>query len=97
MRWGKMRNKTLVISGLLIIGLIGIVSAHGGYGMMDGYFHSDYGYNHEIEEIFETGTYSDLEALREEYNMPMMPWIDSEEEFESEKIRNEGREGWGCH
>ena len=35
----------------------------------------------EMDEILESGSYEQLEQLRDEYNMPIMHWVESEEEF----------------
>ena len=39
----------------------------------------------EVSEVFLNGTYSDLVNLREKYNMPVMRWVDSEEDFKLAK------------
>lgn len=61
-----------------------------------------YGMHDEVEEIIETGTYEDLEELREEYDMPIIHWIDSEEDFVEAQEWHEDMGGRsmkrnGCH
>ena len=56
-----------------------------------------------MTKVFDTGSFKDLEALRDKYQMPMMPWIDSEEDFKAAKqyfnVENEYQGKWrgrGC-
>ena len=88
----KMNDKIILgLFALLIVGIFGagLVSAHfsGSYGGYSAEMHS------EIDQVFETGTFNDLEALREEYQMPFMFWIDSEEDFELAQQQHEKYEG----
>lgn len=39
----------------------------------------------EVSNVFVNGTYTDLVNLREKYNMPIMRWVDSEEDFKLAK------------
>ena len=59
------------------------------------------GMHEEVQNVLETGTYEDLVALREEYNMPMMHWVQNEEDFELAKQNYQengfaGKTGCGC-
>jgi hypothetical protein len=67
----------------LILGLV-LVSVFASAQMM-GYGRPSYGrlnmYEY-MEKVMESGTYDDMLALREEYNMPMMYWVDSPEDFQ---------------
>ncbi len=113
----KQTNIIIAILAVLVISTIGLVYAHGsgsGYGMMGGFGmmgnsgsgygmmgSSNYDIHEEMEEVMESGSYQDLVELREEYNMPMMYWVDSEEEFLQaqqihEEFEEEGYRG-GCH
>ena len=65
-----------------------------------------YGSMHDvIDEIIEYGSYEDLESLREEYGMPIMHWIEDEEDFElAQKLRERAARRhrntmgfFGCH
>ena len=40
-----------------------------------------YQMHNDMTNLFTNGTYEDLEDLRDKYNMPMMYWIDNEEDF----------------
>jgi len=61
------------------------------------------GMHDKVEEVLESGTFEDLEELREEYDMPIMHWIDDEEDFEIAKEYHEESEQTprrrfgGCH
>ena len=39
----------------------------------------------EVSEVFVNGTYIDLVNLREKYNMPVMRWVDGDEDFKLAK------------
>jgi len=57
-------------------------------------------YHEQMEQIVETGSYADLEALREETGRPMAPWVQSQEDFDVWKARHEQMEaeyGEGPH
>lgn len=77
-----------------------------GYGMMGsgmmGYEMMDFDEMETVWKVFESGTYEDLESLREEYNMPIMYWVQSEEDFQDFKeeylySENGTRVGLGCY
>jgi hypothetical protein len=78
---------------LLIVG----VYAHGG-NWFDGISMHD-----EVEEVLESGTFKDLEKLREEYGMPILHWIYDAEDFEiaqqfhEESESSPNRRFGGCH
>ena len=76
--------------GFLALAIVsaGLVYAHGGIGSYDFDMHD------EVEDVLESGSYSDLEELREEYNLPMMHWIESEKDFEQAKSEPRGCHGW---
>lgn len=91
----------------IIVGLISIVAfvyAHGSYYGNRQYIREGHNYMHdEIDEIFNTGNFEELENLREEYNMPFLHWVDDQEDFERVKELYEGHEEssyrklGGCH
>jgi len=100
--------KKLIIGVLAAMFLLTIaVYAHMGndeylgnnYGMIDDYM----GMHDEVEKVLETGTFADLENLREEYNMPVMYWIDNANDFELAKEDHEiyeqtpNKRFGGCH
>ncbi|MBS3172430.1 hypothetical protein J4438_02535 [Candidatus Woesearchaeota archaeon] len=39
----------------------------------------------EVQTVLESGSFEDLVNLREEYNRPIMHWVQSEEDFELAK------------
>ena len=89
-----MKEKDILIGilAVLIISVVGIVYAFnegyesfasdmmGGNQMMDEGAYFDM--HQDMEKVLESGTYDDLVQLREEYNMPMMYWVNSQEDFE---------------
>lgn len=78
--------------------------AQGGWTHFGGMNHWNM-HHGEIEELLETGTYEDFQEYRSSTGVPMMWWIDSEEEFvemqerheEMERVRESGGRGFGCH
>lgn len=56
----------------------------------------------EIDLFVESGDLNDLEKLRNKYNIPIMHWVESEEDLELAKqmyerfVDKEGYQG-GCH
>ncbi len=100
-------KKGLLITGaalaLLIVAAVGAF-AYGGRGMMAGDV-SPAGvergaYHDQMEEILESGSYADLEALRAETGMPMMPWVTDDATFQQAQERHEEMEtayGEGPH
>ncbi len=109
-----MENKNILgLLTLIVIGLVGvgIVNAHSdsnennndydGYGMMGNFdFMNDM--HEDMEEILESGNYSELETLREKYNLPMAYWIQNQEDLDQiQDIHNENEGnyqgfGGGC-
>ncbi len=52
-------------------------------------------HHNEMQAVFETGTYDDLDDLRETYDRPFMRWVDSPEDFELAKERHASMDGTG--
>ena len=66
------------------------------------YGHSEDGFgwymedmHEEMEQVLESGAFEDLQQLREEYNMPIMHWVDDEQEFEQASQLHEENGFWG--
>ena len=104
----KQTNIIIAVLAVLVISTVGLVYAHGGgyksnsFGMMGGYgMMGSSGYDdmhEEMEEMMESGSYQDLIELREEYNMLMMYWIDSEEDFlKAQQMHEEFEDKGSCH
>lgn len=90
------KKNTWLILGLAIIAsltLVGFATAHG-WGAMStqGSFmmHSQ----NNMEQLIEEGTYQDLVEYREQTGFTMMPWVDSQEEFEAMQEHHEEMEKW---
>lgn len=67
----------------------GLAIAHNsGYGIFDEERHET------MEEIMENGTFEDLEAYRQDTGLKIMPWVDSEEDFEKAQGLHEQMEGF---
>lgn len=94
-------NLKIGIIALLIIGLIGagVVSVYGrDYSRQKSVVYL--GMPDEVEAVLEDGNYSDLVVLREKYQMPVMPWIQNEEDFQSAQERyleNNSLSNMPCH
>ena len=73
-------KKMALVVGLLVLALVtaGIVAAH---GAQEGQHYGEREMRGEIKDVLESGTYEDLEALRDRYNRPFMHWVDSSEDF----------------
>ena len=80
-----------------LIAVIGIASAQG-FGWSNGAGQRGMGHHEmmlhhaEFEEILEHGNYADLVSLREEYGFQIMPWIESEADFQKAKEIHEKME-----
>jgi len=100
-------KKLIAILAILGILTVGLVAAHGfGNGMATqgtnramartsmaeeyepGFFHE------QMEEVMEQGTFNDLQELRQEAGFNIMPWVDSEDDFELAKQMHERMEQW---
>ena len=101
-----MKRKNILIAALAVffISLIGVVYAHGEKEGSGNGFEKGYSFMHEeLDDIFESGDYSFLEHLRDKYVMPMMGWIENENDFELAKQMHEQFEEnhediiRGCH
>lgn len=46
-------------------------------------------YHEQMGQILKTGDHTDLEALRAETGRPMMPWVQSQEDFDVWKARHD--------
>ncbi|MCF7871666.1 hypothetical protein K9L97_01405 [Candidatus Woesearchaeota archaeon] len=81
-------NKKYLVFGIALIALltVGLASAYGGLGPMNGEHHED------VESILETGTYADLEAYRNEVGYPVMHRVQSREDFELMQERHQWME-----
>ncbi len=95
-----MNKKSVFVVGLIdgLIALAALVNAHGFgnkayeqgsnmYGM--GGMHA---YHEEMEGIMEEGSYDALVSLRDELGVDVMPWINTQEEFEEMQERHEEME-----
>ncbi len=74
--------------GLLVLAAVGAF-AYG--GMWGGYGPATWNstgnftpgqYHDQMAQVLESGTFADLQALRQETGMPMMPWIQDEATFQ---------------
>ncbi|MCA9496462.1 MAG: hypothetical protein KC589_05955 [Nanoarchaeota archaeon] len=94
-------KKTLIAIISLVIVTLGatLVFAHGGGFENNLRFQNQQNktgiYHEQVEELIETGTYQDLENLREEVGFPIARWVNSEEDFAEFKERHEEMEKEG--
>lgn len=88
-----------IIVGVLAAMLVLIV---GVYAYNSGPYRYSFMHNN-VEKVLDSGTYEDLQVLREEYSMPVMYWIENEQDFEQAQAYHEQLEQTpnvrlgGCH
>jgi len=81
-----------IIGLALLVGAVSVF-AHGadsvsqgwngvGHMMMFGNYDEYDNMHEDMENVLESGSYEDLVQLREEYDMPMMYWVENEEDFQ---------------
>lgn len=97
----KAAHGMLALMLLGILGNAGVVFAHGGYGIEGGYGrYADNGIRWEIEQVLESGSYSELEEMRQRYQVPIMQWVESEEDFKVARQMHKwfwGEPGYGLN
>jgi hypothetical protein len=80
-----------IIYGLLIAMVLVSASiyAYGWRDNQESFRNGNYKINpamhEEVQNVLESGSFEDLEQLREEYNRPVMRWVQDEEDFELAK------------
>ena len=88
-------KKSLIAITTVFLLMIGAVFAYQN-GMNTELRENNYNtYHDSMEKIVETGTYEDLQALREETGMQMARWIQNEEDFNDWKLMHEQNEELG--
>ena len=79
--------KWIIIAGTVVVGLVLLAAiglAYPGFGPYGGChgrgYSGGYGYQYApgMMQIIATGTYADLEALREKAGVNIMPWVNEE-------------------
>jgi len=81
-----MNKKIIAIATLIALLSIGIVAAYGFGGQ------SSNAPNKDMENMMETGTYTDLVNYRTTSGDDVMPWVQSDETFKTMQEQHEARE-----
>jgi len=77
----------------IVLGFLALTIVRAGLVYAHGVSRYDFGMHEDVEQIVESGSFSDLEELRDECGMPIMHWVDSDEDFE----RLKESDYRGCH
>ena len=105
---GKRRTPWLTVVGVVLLAAIVVAGAAAAgqrfgagaeFGATAG-THTRSAHHEQMEAILEDGSYEDLAALREEIGLPLMPRVQSEEDFALMQERHEQMEelyGEGPH
>jgi len=72
-------KKTIIVIGLALVAVVSLVAAYGPW-------HED------MESVMEDGSYQDLVDYRESTGYNVMPWVDSQDDFESMQEMHEQME-----
>lgn len=79
-----MKKITMVLLALLVIGVSSISLAfayNGNFNQQNGAHLRDGTHFEDVQKIMTTGSFADLQALRQTTGLNMMPWVENESDF----------------